>query len=189
MWPAPGTGKTSVLTKRLAYLVETGKAKTDEILAVTFTDKAAGEMEERVDRLLPYGYTDLWVMTFHALGERVLRDRGLAVGLPDSFKLLSETDQWMLVRQNLDRFKLDYYKPLGNPTKFIHALLRHVSRAKDELITPEEYLAYAQSVKLDKDRAADMDEATRLSEVAEAYHVYTRLLRENDALGLRRPHQ
>jgi DNA helicase-2/ATP-dependent DNA helicase PcrA len=177
-----GTGKTSVLTKRLAYLVATGKAKTDEILAVTFTDKAAGEMEERVDRLLPYGYTDLWVMTFHALGERILRDRGLAIGLPDSFKILSETDQWMLVRQNLDRFKLDYYKPLGNPTKFIHALLGHVSRAKDELITPEEYLAYAQSVGLDADQAASSDESTRLAEVAEAYHVYTRLIRENGAL-------
>ena len=83
-----GTGKTSVLTKRLAYLVETGKAKTDEILAVTFTDKAAGEMEERIDKLLPYGYVDLWVMTFHALGERILRDHGLAIGLPNAFKLL-----------------------------------------------------------------------------------------------------
>jgi DNA helicase-2/ATP-dependent DNA helicase PcrA len=177
-----GTGKTSVLTKRLAYLVETGKAKTDEILAVTFTDKAAGEMEERIDKLLPYGYVDLWVMTFHALGERILRDHGLAIGLPDSFKLMSETDQWLLIRNNLDRFKLDYYKPLGSPTKFIHALLRHFSRAKDEMITPEDYLSYAQNVKLDKDKTGDADEATRLAEVAEAYHVYTRLLRENDAL-------
>ncbi len=177
-----GTGKTSVLTKRLAYLVETGKAKTDEILAVTFTDKAAGEMEERIDKLLPYGYVDLWVMTFHAFGERILRDHGLAIGLPNSFKLLSETDQWLLIRNNLDRFKLDYYKPLGNPTKFIHALLKHFSRAKDEVIQPAEYLAYAQSVQLDKDRPADTDETTRLNEVAEAYHVYTQLLRENEAM-------
>jgi len=177
-----GTGKTSVLTKRLAYLVATGKAKTDEVLAVTFTDKAAGEMEERIDKLLPYGYVDLWVMTFHALGERILRANGLAIGLPDTFKLLSETDQWLLIRNNLDRFKLDYYKPLGSPTKFIHALLRHFSRAKDEMIAPEEYLAYAQNIKLDKDVVGDADEATRLAEVAEAYHVYTQLLRENDAL-------
>lgn len=193
-----GTGKTSVLTKRLAYLVETGKAKTDEILAVTFTDKAAGEMEERIDKLLPYGYVDLWVMTFHALGERILRQNGLAIGLPDSFKLLSETDQWLLIRNNLDRFKLDYYKPLGSPTKFIHALLRHFSRAKDEMISPEDYLAYAQGVKLDADAedsrvrgndkggkggdGIDAEETMRLNEVAEAYHVYTQLLRENDAL-------
>jgi DNA helicase-2/ATP-dependent DNA helicase PcrA len=207
-----GTGKTSVLTKRLAYLVETKKAKTDEILAVTFTDKAAGEMEERIDKLLPYGYVDLWVMTFHALGERILRANGLAIGLPDTFKLLSETDQWLLIRNNLDRFKLDYYKPLGSPTKFIHALLRHFSRAKDEMISPADYLAYAQGLSLDNDQlthptlsynkrgdgtdprpngkdnenkggeGTDADELKRLSEVAEAYHVYTQLLRENDAL-------
>ena len=177
-----GTGKTSVLTKRLAYLVETGKAKTDEVLAVTFTDKAAGEMEERIDKLLPYGYVDLWVMTFHALGERILRAHGLAIGLPDTFKLFSETDQWLLIRNNLDRFKLDYYKPLGSPTKFIHALLRHFSRAKDEMISPNDYLAYAKGVALDKDMASDADEVTRLSEVADAYHVYTQLLRENGAL-------
>jgi DNA helicase II / ATP-dependent DNA helicase PcrA len=179
-----GTGKTSVLTKRLAYLVMTGKAKPDEILAVTFTDKAAGEMEERIDKLLPYGYVDLWVMTFHALGERLLRDNALAIGLPDSFKLLSQTDQWLLIRRNLERFNLDYYKPLGNPTKFIHALLRHVSRAKDEIITPEEYSAYAQGLRLDADDKIGEgdDETKRLAEVAEAYHVYTRLLRENDAL-------
>lgn len=177
-----GTGKTTVLTRRLAYLVETGKAKTEEILALTFTDKAAGEMEERVDKLLPYGFVDLWVMTFHAFGERILRDNALSIGLPNSFRVLSETDQWMLIRRNLERFKLDYYKPLGNPTRFIHALLRHMSRAKDEVITPEQYLEYAQSLKLDKDLPGDADERMRTAEVAEAYHVYTRLLRENDAL-------
>lgn len=177
-----GTGKTSVLTKRLAYLVASGKAKPDEILAVTFTDKAAGEMEERIDKLLPYGYVDLWVLTFHALGERLLRANALSIGLPNSFKLYSETDQWLLIRQNLDRFKLDYYKPLGNPTKFVHALLRHISRAKDEMVTAEEYLAYAQSLKLDHDVPGEIGEAGRLAEVAEAYHTYTRLLRENDAL-------
>ncbi len=177
-----GTGKTSVLTRRLAHLVQSGKARTDEILALTFTDKAAGEMEERIDKLLPYGFVDLWVMTFHAFGERLLRDNALSIGLPNSFRLLSETDQWLLVRRNLDRFKLDYYKPLGNPTRFIHALLRHFSRAKDEIISPEQYFEYAQSLKLDKDLAGDSDETTRVGEVAEAYHAYTRLLRENDAL-------
>lgn len=189
-----GTGKTSVLTKRLAYLVETGKAKTDEILAVTFTDKAAGEMEERIDKLLPYGYVDLWVMTFHALGERILRDHGLAIGLPNSFKMLSETDQWLLIRNNLEKFDLEYYRPLGNPTKFIHALLKHFSRAKDEMIGPEEYLTYAQNLKLNTDNVTHPtlpypkggeegdDEIMRLTEVAQAYHVYTQLLRENEAL-------
>ena len=199
-----GTGKTTVITKRLAWLALSGKAKTEEILALTFTDKAAGEMEERVDRLLPYGYLDLWISTFHAFAERILKDNGLAIGLPNDFRLLNETEQWLLVRQNLDKFKLDYYRPLGNPTKFIHALLKHFSRAKDEAITPAEYLAYVEELKLNTDSAEFIkglvdeetmkdlskkdlkeiatEEIKKLSEVAEAYHVYQQLLLDNSAL-------
>jgi len=176
-----GTGKTAVITKRVAHLVASGAAKTDEILALTFTEKAAEEMESRIDKLMPYGYVDLWVMTFHAFGERLLREHGLSIGLPDSFKLLSETDQWMLVRNNLERFGLDYYRPLGNPTRFIHALVRHFGRAKDEMVSALEYGAHAQSAALDAGSVPG-EEAGRLKEVADAYEVYTRLLREHDAL-------
>ncbi len=69
-----GTGKTTVIAKRVAWLIESRKAKMDHILALTFTDKAAAEMEERVDKLLPLGYTDLWISTFHAFGERLFDD-------------------------------------------------------------------------------------------------------------------
>src|SRR3954469_14918830 len=68
-----GTGKTTVITRRIAYLIEQGLAQPDEILALTFTDKAAGEMEERVDQLLPLGSYDLWISTFHAFCERILK--------------------------------------------------------------------------------------------------------------------
>ncbi len=146
-----GTGKTTIITERVAWLIEEGLAKPDEILALTFTDKAAGEMEERVDRLLPYGYVDLWIMTFHSFCERILKNHALDIGLPNDFKLLNQTQQWMLVRENLDKFELDYYKPLGNPTKFIHALLKHFSRAKDEEISPADYLEYAQNLKINLD--------------------------------------
>src|SRR3989344_5848329 len=147
-----GTGKTTVITKRLAWLIESGRAKPDQILALTFTEKAAGEMEERVDKLLPYGYVDLWISTFHSFGERILHNHALDIGVPYNFKLLSETEQWMLVRQHLDKFNLRYYRPLGNPTKFIHALLRHFSRAKDEEIYPEDYLKYAEELRLNQDK-------------------------------------
>ena len=75
-----GTGKTTAITQRIAYLIEQKLAKSDEILALTFTEKAAGEMEERVDRLLPMGYLDLWISTFHSFGERTLKDHGLDIG-------------------------------------------------------------------------------------------------------------
>ena len=112
----------------MAWLIEQEMVKADEILALTFTDKAAGEMEERLDKLLPYGYVDLWVMTFHSFCERILKNHALDIGVPNDFKLFNQTEQWLLVRENLDKFNLDYYRPLGNPTKFIHALLKHFNK-------------------------------------------------------------
>ncbi|OGE76706.1 MAG: hypothetical protein A3C85_04280 [Candidatus Doudnabacteria bacterium RIFCSPHIGHO2_02_FULL_48_21] len=181
-----GTGKTTVITRRIAYLIEQG-AKPDEILALAFGEKAAGEMEERVDMLVPTGYVNMQISTFHAFGEQILREYGIEIGLPD-FKVLNEVGQWLLVRNNLDKFDLDYYRPLGNPTKFIKAMLSHFSRLKDELITPEEYLDYAEKLELDTGGAETRTEddvpgePKRLREIAGAYHVYNKMLVENSAL-------
>lgn len=206
-----GTGKTTVISQRIAYLIEQGVAESTEILALTFTEKAAGEMEERVDQLLPLGYLDLWISTFHSFGERILRAHGIDMGLPGDFKLLNEFEQYSLVKKNLDKFDLDYYKPMGNPTKFINALLKHFSRAKDEDITPAEYLAYAEELKANMDgmlggrmtkkKMADISkvlnistesegevkelatqEVMRINEVANAYHTYSQLLLDESAL-------
>jgi len=146
-----GTGKTTVLINRLAYLITERGATTDEVLLLTFTEKAAGEMEERADKILPYGYVDLWINTFHGFGERVLREFGLDIGLNADFKVMTQTDQWVLIKKNLSRFNLDYYRPLGNPTKFISELIRHFSRLKDENISPAEYLHYAEELESDQD--------------------------------------
>jgi len=176
-----GTGKTTVITQRIAYLIEKGEANPEEILAVTFTDKAAEEMEERVDKLLPYGYVDLWISTFHSFCERVLREYALDIGLPADFKVLDNTAGWLLVYRNLDKFSLNYYKPLGNPTKFIQALISHFSHCKDQGIYPEDYLEYAEKLKT-RDDAPEDNETERLKEVAGAYQVYQRLLLENSVL-------
>ena len=207
-----GTGKTTVLINRLAYLILDKQVKTDEILLLTFTEKAAGEMEARADKILPYGYVDLWINTFHGFSERILREFALDIGLSASFKVLSETDQWVLIKKNLAKFNLDYYRPLGNPTKFISELLRHFSRLKDENISSAEYLKYAEelesdqderlsgkrmnrkagvrpSLKKPRDKAAPTDddegetlEIGRIKELAEAYHTYNDLLLANNYL-------
>jgi len=181
-----GTGKTTVITRRVAWLILNNLVKTDQILALTFTDKAAQEMEERIDKLLPYGYVDLWVSTFHSFCERILQQHALDIGLPLNFKLLNQAQQSFLVQDNFDKFDLDYYRPLGNPTKFIQSLVKHFSRAKDELISPEEYLDYVDNLKIDKDTnmSGEMidQETGRLKEIANAYHTYQQLLLENDAL-------
>ncbi len=183
-----GTGKTTVITQKIAWLIEQGFAKTDEILALTFTDKAAQEMEERVDKLVPIGYFDMWILTFHSFGERILRERGLDIGLPTDFKIADDFMQWNLVYKNLNKFNLGYYRPLGNPTKFIKSLLAHFSRLKDQNITPQEYLEYAENLKLNLDNAESggdsqeiLDqEIKKTNEIAEAYHFYNQLLLDNN---------
>ena len=179
-----GTGKTTVISQRIAYLIEKKKAQPEEILAVTFTDKASAEMEERVDKLLPLGYSELWINTFHAFSEKVLKDYALDIGISNDFKLVNQTEAWLLVRQNLELFKLDYYSPLGNPTKFIHALLNHFSKCKDEVIYPEDYLKYSQKIKLSKEleKEEKETEVKRIKEIAQAYQVYQQLLLDNNAL-------
>jgi DNA helicase II / ATP-dependent DNA helicase PcrA len=175
-----GTGKTTVITQRIFYLINQKLAKPEEILALTFTEKAAEEMEERVDRLLPYGYIDLWVSTFHSFCERILREHSLDVGLPAGFKILDTVPCWLLMRQNLDKFKLDYYKPLGNPSKFIQAMTSHFSHCKDQGISPEDYLKYAK--KLKENKTVDKEEVERIKEVANSFSLYQQLLLDNNYL-------
>jgi len=174
-----GTGKTTVMTKRIAWLIENDLAKPDEILALTFTEKAASEMEERVDQILPYGYVDLWISTFHSFCQRILEEHAIDIGLASDVKLVSELDAWMLMRQNIDKFDLDYYKPLGNPTKFLRSLLQHFSRAKDENVGPEEYKKYVDS--LEKTEYNE-DELIKQKEIATAYATYEQILHNADAL-------
>src|SRR5688500_19816019 len=76
-----GTGKTTVLTRRIAHLIASKHARPEQILALTFTDKAAVEMAERVDQLIPYGYAETWIGTFHAFGDHDLREPALEIGL------------------------------------------------------------------------------------------------------------
>ena len=175
-----GTGKTTVITKKIAYLIEQKFAKPEEILALTFTDKAAEEMLTRVDEELDVGYAEMQISTFHAFCQKILELYGLDAGLPNQFKLLTQTDAWLLIKKNFDKFNLDYYRPLGNPAKHIHELIRHFSKCKDELISPEEYLKYAENVKLDKDNV-EFDKS-RLTEIANAYHTYNQLLLDNNCL-------
>ena len=176
-----GTGKTTVITQRIVNLIEEKLAKPEEILAVTFTEKAAFEMEERVDRLLDFGYVDLWISTFHSFCEKVLRENALDIGLSPDFKILDGTAGWLLARKNLDRFDLKYYQSLGNPTKFIQALISHFSHCKDQEIYPQDYLNYADDLKT-TDNGSEDAETERIKEVANAYHAYQQILLDNGSL-------
>jgi ATP-dependent DNA helicase UvrD/PcrA len=138
-----GTGKTTVVTKRIEHLILDEKIPPSNILALTFTEKAAQEMETRIDEIMPYGYTTLWIETFHAFCDRILKQEAINIGLNPRFDLLSEAESLLFLRKHLFDFQLDYFRPLGNPLKFLQGMLTHFSRLKDDDITPEQYLRYA----------------------------------------------
>ena len=138
-----GTGKTQVVTRRIAWLIATHRARPSEILALTFTDKAAAEMQTRVDQLVPYGYTDTAIATFHAFGDRLIRDYAMELGIAPDVRVLSRPEVVIFLRERLFDFELERYRPLGDPTRFLGALAGHFSRLKDEDIDPATYLAEA----------------------------------------------
>lgn len=170
-----GTGKTTVITRRIAYLIAEKKAQPAEILALTFTEKAAIEMEERVDILVPYGYIDAHISTFHSFCDRLLRENALLIGLTPDFRILTEPEQVIFFKDHLFDMPLKSLRPLGNPIRNLRAILTLFSRAKDEDITPQEYLAYVEQ--LQKQVNADSDDEVLAANFAlqdELAHVYAK---------------
>lgn len=163
-----GTGKTTVITERIRYLIEKKHISPSQILALTFTEKAAEEMLNRIDVAMPLGYEEPWLSTFHSFCDRILRLEALEIGLDPSYKIITPPEQWLLIRKHLFEFDLNYYRPLGNPTKFISALLQLFSHAKDEAVDPEEFSKH------------ELEE--KYQEVAIAYKKYQELLISENAI-------
>ena len=101
-------------------------------------------MAERVDQLIPYGYAETWIGTFHAFGDSVLREGALEAGLNPEFRVLTRPEQIIFLRERLWRLPLERFRPLGDPTRHLVALLTLVSRAKDEDVSPAAYRAWAE---------------------------------------------
>ncbi len=172
-----GTGKTTVVTKRIEHLILDEKIPASNILALTFTEKAAQEMETRIDEILPYGYTTLWIETFHAFCDRIMRAEAINIGLNPRFDLLTEAESLLFLRKHLFDFNLDYYRPLGNPMKFLQGMLTHFSRLKDDDITPEQYISYAEKLtngkqKMENGKSPENDEIKKTLELSHAFKTY-----------------
>lgn len=158
-----GSGKTRVLTHRIAYLIEEQGVNPWNILAITFTNKAAGEMRERVDKLVGFGAESIWVSTFHSTCVRILRRHIDLLGYDNNFTIYDSDDQKTLMK--------DVCKMLQIDTKIFkeRALLSTISHAKDELITPEEFRMRAEG---------DFSQ----KKITEVYEEYEKQLRANNAL-------
>lgn len=128
-----GSGKTRVLTRRIAWLIKERGVRKHNILAVTFTNKAANEMKSRLSELLGGAAGSLWAGTFHGICSRILRMSGEAIGVPDKFTIFDQDDQLALVRESLETLRMD-------PKQFQpHRMLHMISTAKERLITVERY--------------------------------------------------
>jgi DNA helicase-2/ATP-dependent DNA helicase PcrA len=157
-----GSGKTRVLTYRVAHLINAVGAKPNEILAITFTNKAAGEMRERLERLLGRSGRGLWILTFHAACGRILRREAQRLGYRSNFTIYDQADQIRLVKQCLEELERD---PKRFTPRGIH---NQISRAKERLIQPDEYSNQVQSF---------YDQT-----VADVYQLYQRRLFASNAV-------
>jgi DNA helicase-2/ATP-dependent DNA helicase PcrA len=139
-----------------------------------------------VDRLVPYGFTDTVINTFHAFGDRMLREHAFEAGLSDRSTVLSRAEQIIFLREHLFELPLDRYRPLGEPTRFLHALVTLISRARDEDVPPVDYLAAARSLQAAAaaapEDAALAEQAAQQAELAALYAAYEGLMRANDRL-------
>ena len=158
-----GSGKTRVLTHRIAYLIDEEDVNPWNILAITFTNKAAGEMRERVDQIVGYGSENVWVSTFHSTCVRILRRYIDKIGYDRNFTIYDSDDQKSVVKEICKRLNIDtkIYKE--------RALMSAISSAKDELVTPDELMLRA---------GGDFAK----SRIAQVYKEYQKVLRSNNAL-------
>lgn len=131
-----GTGKTTVLTRRVARLIQEGYGRPDEVLALTYTDNAAQEMRERVKAEAGRGVSELQVVTFHAYCH------GLLIRNGRQFGVLDDKDLWIFLRKRIPELQLNYFVRAANVSKFLEDLLDFMRRCQDELVGPEKYAAY-----------------------------------------------
>ncbi|ESE31151.1 putative ATP-dependent DNA helicase PcrA [Eubacterium brachy ATCC 33089] len=156
-----GSGKTSTMTRRIAYLVDEKGVSPYNILAVTFTNKAAREMEERVEEILGFN-SRMWIMTFHAACLRMLRMDGDRLGYTNSFAVYDPVDQKSIVKNLLKEYEIDEKKFTPN------SILSNISKAKEQEIGPREF----------EENAGDFRDET----VAKVYRGYERILSRNNAM-------
>lgn len=170
-----GTGKTRVITERIAWLIAGGKAKPEEILALTFTDKAAGEMLDRLDILIGWEAYRVNVMTFHAFGSQLISRFGHHMGRSVRSELLPETAKLVLLKRHLDEAKLSYYGAQDDIVDFLAGQLEFINTLQNADVSPEAYRDYVEGLRPQEDlHQLDITEAQDRLAVYELYEQIKR---------------
>ncbi|HHZ8328449.1 TPA: UvrD-helicase domain-containing protein [Pseudomonas aeruginosa] len=167
----PGTGKTQTLIARVEGLLQ-DNIDPRRILLLTFSNKAAGEMAERIARKQPEAAAAMWIGTFHAFGLDVIRRFHAELGLPKDPRMMDRTEAVELLEEEFPRLRLAYYRNLYDPTQIIADMLAAVSRAKDEVVNAEAYAELAAAMLARAADAEAREAAERAGEVARVYSVY-----------------
>ena len=175
----PGTGKTRTLVHRIGLLLE--KSLPASILALTFSVKAAEEMRERLSVMNAQAAIEMWIGNFHGFGWELLGKHHELINRTINVRLLDETASLGLLEDNLERLPLQHFLNIYEPAFDLTYVLRAISRCKDEMITPEEYLAEAEVAARSTDPAV-REAADKALELAAIYKVYQELLQENDVV-------
>ncbi len=161
-----GTGKTRVIAHRIAYLLaQNPELSPSHLLALTFTKQAAEEMKRRVEALLGSYADDLNCFTFHGFCHRFLQDHALMLGLPSRFGLLDRVEGWLFMRRLLPELTLKVFWNLADPFAALEGFLRFMSRAKDELVQPEDYEAFGRGL-------VDPQAREAAQEIHRVYRIY-----------------
>lgn len=177
----PGTGKTQTLTSRVEGLLAEG-VDPRRILLLTFSNKAAGEMAERIARKNKDAAAAMWVGTFHAFGLDIIRRFHAELGLPKDPRMLDRTEAVELLENEFPRLGLVHYRNLYDPTQIILDILGAISRAKDEVVDDRKYAELAEAMRKKGKTAEDQEIAERALEVSKVYAAYEKLKRKADCV-------
>ncbi len=188
----PGSGKTRALISKIEYLVNQQKINPRRILTITFSNKASEEMIDRLAESFIYNFHDFHVSTFHSYCWELVREFSDALNFKPDVKILNDSEAWILVRRNIEKLNLNHYMPFTDPFKYIHDLIKHTSRAKDEYVTVEDYHQFAMEKRRQFDiEAADMTEdqysaelinIEKIEEAGRFYEYYQQLLAESNSI-------
>ena len=173
----PGTGKTRTLIARTEFLLTKKGVPAPSILALTYSNKAAREIRERVAATMPAAAAELWAGTFHAFGLEILRKFGHLANVAEPVRLLDQADVLAMLEQDLSRLGLDHYLLLHEPLLNLRYVLGAISRAKDEVKFPDDYAAAAARMAETAQNEDDQIKAAKAAEVARVYRHYDERMR------------